>query len=260
MEADRAAERVEACQRSPRRAGLDAEGEQLRDLQGKVQRVLAPEEAILWRQVRDEADPAGTGRGFRCGFKPLPAEPAQHFRRRHRCIPRDCLDGCCQRLACASPEGAPQLRDQQFRTRGGVVRQRVVAIEMLDPAPDLVERLQGQVHHFRRQRQSVLANRLEDVLRRMQHLRQRHGIEQPGRPLQGVHRAEQAIDRGLVPGRALKRQEVLTGLLQQVAGLGDELDEQLVHEPAWPARPLSIGPIRAATYSASRPGSTGLTR
>jgi hypothetical protein len=126
----------------------------------------------------------------------------------------------------------------------------------VDPAADHIQAVEQPVDDIGIERELPGADFAEKVLGGVHQTRQRRDVEQSGRALQRMHRAENVVDDGLRVGILLEREHPGARLLQEFAGLGDELGEKRVHAVAPRA---GDWPVIKRQWSASAAASTGLT-
>jgi len=113
--------------------------------------------------------------------------------------------------------------------RLGIRRQPAVAFHIVDPAVDLVHRCHEAVEVFRRQHRIAAPGLIQARLGTVQQALGGRHFEQGHRALQGVDRAEQAVEHVAAFGLARQGHQIALRLRHEIPSLDQELFEQFVH-------------------------------
>ena len=127
-----------------------------------------------------------------------------------------------------------------------------MSFQLVNPGRHLVEAVKQRIDHGRIQRELVRADSAEQILAGMDHPGEARQVEQAGRALQGMDRAEHLVDQALGGRRALELQQALGGAFEIFPCLRDEAFEQGRHR-------IDV-PVSSRAISSRSLGRTGLVR
>ncbi len=159
--------------------------------------------------------------------------------------------GAPRRLGARLGQISAQVRGEGGGSFGGELGKPARRLDVGHPVPDLVDTSQQGIDDVRRAEDLAAAQGRQQVLADMQqpsHVRQ---VGNGGAAFERVKGAEDDVDAMLVVGRAFEREQLVGGLVDELARLEDELFEQDVHGDR---------PVRALAWSTRSSWLTGFTR